>query len=139
MSRQGVVVTVDHKGRIAVFHQGWTKSVEYLDEYLWERHCFKFRKCWDIQEGGEGDRTVLVLGLDKSVCVVAVEMVRNEEGAGEGIIRIGNIQLLRIVEEQEVNKKRYTLNLIGLRNNLLVLTLYIHKTSIKIITCQLDR
>lgn len=49
MSRQGVVVTVEQNGRIAVFHQEWNKNVEYLDEYLCEMHSFKFRKCWDIQ------------------------------------------------------------------------------------------
>lgn len=79
-----------------------------------------------------------MLGLDQSVCVVEMEMVRNEEDSGEVITRIGAIQLLKIVEESEVSKNRYSLNLLGMINNLLVLTLHIHKTSIKIITLQLD-
>ena len=40
-----------------------------------------------------------MLGLDKSVCVVEVELVQDEEDAGEKIPHIRDIQLLRVVEE----------------------------------------
>ena len=43
--------------------------------------------------------TVLVLGLDRCLCMVEIALIRNEEDAGEKIIRIGSIQLLKVVLE----------------------------------------